>query len=269
VFLVFLCVLNNQSGKTDQADETQNLTKTKNTTIGNSQGSDISICCPACHYQKTYFLSDGRHKCKQCKKKFTLHRTKARVSADTLKAIAKQFWEMKTAEQCAHDLHINRKTAQNYYSRIRENLYLENSIALAQMHFGSFNHENPTESGKYSVFWFLLEQNQIRIIFPDEQTFLFQKEALPTVQGVAEIYTNSPAARNNIVMDKFYRRTLWVRNAANENRLQDFWRQSKLKLMRYRGGCKSNFPHFITEMAFRINHGESEGAINLLLEKIS
>lgn len=245
------------------------MSKRPTTATGQNQATDTDICCPVCQQQETYRLADGRYKCKQCKKKFSLKQTRARVSSDTLNAIAAQFWEMKTAEQCAHELDINRKTAQNYYSKLRDNIAGENARALDRMNLKSTSKGPHTALGKHPVFWFLIEHNQIRIIFPEIQGFSLQEKDLPAAQGVSEIYTNSPAARKNIVLDKFYRRTLWVRKETDDKLLQDFWRQTKLNLMKYRGGCKSNFPHFITEMAFRFNHRESEGTIHLLCNKIS
>lgn len=213
-------------------------------------------------------MSDGRFKCKQCKKKFSARSNRARISSATLSSLAEHFWNMDTAEQCANSLGINRKTAQSYYDRLRGNIARSNATALKQI-----THRSPLRSrrrgnGKLPVFWSLLQQNQIRIVFPEAQSFSLEKQDLPDVQGVSEIYTNSPAALKNRVLDKFYRRTLWARKETDEKLLQQFWRLAKINLARYRGGCKNKFPLFIEEMAFRFNHRESEGAIPLLQESL-
>lgn len=176
---------------------------------------------------------------------------------------------MNTAEQCAGSLAINRKTAQNYYARLRSSIAKENSRTLHMLSSKPIDKKNHPSSGKLPVFWSLLQNNRIRIIFPDALIFSLEKNDLPEIQGVSEIYTNSPSAKKNVLLDKFYRRTLWARTEADEKLLQDFWRQAKINLMKYRGGCKSRFPLFIEEMAFRFNHRESEGVIRLLQTKIS
>lgn len=176
---------------------------------------------------------------------------------------------MKTAEQCANCLGINRKTAQSYYDRLRTKIAEENFSALQKITGRPQDKNSRYESSKLPIFWALLHHSQIRIIFPEAQPFSLGKNDLPEIQGISEIYTDSPSAKRNTMLDKFYRRTLWARKETDEKLLQEFWRQAKINLMQYRGGCKRRFPLFIEEMAFRFNHRESEGAIRLLQKKIS
>lgn len=225
------------------------------------------IFCPGCSSPEAYCLSDGRYKCKQCKKKFTPNRKKSRVPEETVLLIARGFWELKTAEQCAHELGINRKTAQSYYSKIRRNIAMQNDEGLKSLHIKAAIETATSEQDKHPVFWFLVHHGTIHVVFPEGLNFSLHEEDLPDTQGISQIYTDSLMAKNNIILDKFYRRTLWARKETDEKKLQEFWRYSKINLMRYRGGSKSRFPLFITEMAFRFNHQESGDAI-CLLEKI-
>lgn len=237
----------------------------------NGQGTEeeTDILCPACCQSEAYRLADGRYKCKECKKKFTPKRNRSRISPEKLHTVADQFWAMQTAEQCAQALNINRKTAQSHYSKLRVEIAEDNLNALDQMKKRPMDRGRQENNGKETVFWSLVQNKQILIIFPETQHFSLLEKDLPEAQGLSEIYTNSTSAKRNLVVDKFYRRTLWGRTEADEKLLQDFWRQTKINLMAYRGGCKSRFPLFITEMAFRFNHRESESAISLLRQKIS
>jgi len=175
---------------------------------------------------------------------------------------------MDTAEKCASSLAINRKTAQSYYDRLRNHLAQENMRELLSLSGHEKNRPGLNDDRKLPVFWSLLQHNKIYIVFPETLSFSREKNDLPDVQGISEIYTNSPSARKNNTLDKFYRRTLWARKETDEKTLQQFWRQAKINLAKYRGGCKNNLPLFIVEMAFRFNYQEDEGAIHLLQKKI-
>lgn len=266
---VFLCAFIKQSGKADQTRRIRPLDDRPTTGEGQTRTPPSEPCCPACQQREAYRLADGRYKCKRCKIKYSSKRTRARVSPATLHAIAESFWAMQTAEQCSEILDINRKTAQSYYSLLRSAIYDKNRSVLQQMGKASPGGDDPLHTDHYPVFWSLIQHQRLWIIFPERPAFSLREEDWPDGQGISEVFTRSRAARNNIVLDKFYRRTLWARNKADELLLQQFWRQAKINLARYRGGSKSRFPHFITEMAFRFNHHESEGALRLLRGSIS
>ena len=244
------------------------MTTTERTRDGRTDQSGSQVHCPACMQTEIYRLGDGRYKCKQCKKKFSAKRNKAKISSEKLAALAALFWQMQTAEQCAKQLEINRKTAQNYYDRLRSIMAKENARTLLQLINNPQGLSSTRGNDKLPVFWSLLLQNQIHVIFPATLLFSLEKHDLPEVQGVSEIYTNSPSAKRNVILEKFYRRTLWARKETDEKQLQEFWRQCKINLMKYRGGCKSRFPLFIEEMAFRFNHHEREDVIRLLQNKL-
>lgn len=220
--------------------------------------------CPHCNNGEAYRLSDGRYKCKLCKKKFTPNRKKSRVPEEIVKALARQFWELKTAEQCAQSLGINRKTAQSYYARIRRGIAAENLAAFDAIHTVPPTATAADDKDMHTVFWALLHDNLIRIVFPEQLNFSLQEDDLPDSQGLSLFYSNSLRAKTDIIIDKFYRRTLWARKETDAQKLQDFWRYSKINLMKYRGGSKSRFPHFITEMAFRFNHQEREDVFRFM-----
>lgn len=244
------------------------MTTTDKTTDGRADQSGSQIHCPACMQTETYRLGDGRYKCKQCKKKFSAQRNKAKISSEKLNNLAELFWQMKTAEQCAKQLEINRKTAQSYYDRLRSIMAKENARTRHQLVSNPQGISSTRGNGKLTIFWSLLLQNQVHVIFPATPLFSLEKNDLPEVQGISEIYTNSPSAKRNVIIEKFYRRTLWARKETEEKQLQEFWRQCKINLMKYRGGCKSRFPLFIEEMAFRFNHHEREDVIRLLQNKL-
>lgn len=242
---------------------------TKHATGGTDHRQEKNISCPECCNTDVYLLGDGRYKCKRCKKKFSAQRTRARIPADKLRALTEHFWSMKTAEQSAKHLGINRKTAQNYYDRLRTNIARDNARALQSIPAPRRKKSPVGGNGKLPVFWSLLHHNRIRIVFPETRTFSLDKKDLPEVQGVSEVYTSSPSALRDVVLDRFYRRTLWARKETDEKCLQKFWRQAKTNLARYRGGCKNKFPLFIEEMAFRFNHHENQGVIRLLEKMIN
>lgn len=238
-------------------------------TFKHSAAEDEDLRCPACLRTDLYCLSDGRYKCKHCKKKFSARHKKTRIPAEKQALLTKLFWNMQTAEQCANSLDINRKTAQNYYDLLRTGIASENRRTLQKL-TGSLKPLPADENqSRHIVFWSLLLKNRVHILFPATQLFSLRQADLPEVQAISEIYTNSPSAKRNVILEKFYRRTLWARKETDEDHLRGFWRQAKINLMSYRGGCKRKFPLFIEEMAFRFNHDKDPDAIQKLQKILS
>lgn len=253
--------------RTKRRNRTLASQKTTNNTPVEGDGSETH--CPNCRSADAYRLGDGRYKCKQCKKKFSAGKTRSKLTIETLSSLAEDFWNMETAEQCSQRLGINRKTAQSYYDLLRKEIALCNTKELDNVIHQKTDNPSQPDGDKLPVFWSLLHQGQILIVFPEDRIITLRQDELPQFQGISEIYTNSPLARANRVLDKFYRRTLWADKETDEQHLRDFWRQAKLNLTQYRGGSKTRFPLFITEMAFRFNYRENEGSIRILQQMIN
>ncbi|BCR04455.1 hypothetical protein DESUT3_15240 [Desulfuromonas versatilis] len=82
-------------------------------------------CCPHCHFTNLYRLGDGRRKCGNCGRKFTLTRLRSRLPDRTLRLVAICFWHMIPASRVADDLALNPKTVQRHYRLLRQAICTE------------------------------------------------------------------------------------------------------------------------------------------------
>lgn len=82
----------------------------------------MEIVCPECGAGENYLLADGRRKCRVCRRKFTPGGRKRKLAVSAQEAIREAFWEMRTAEEVAHSLNLNRKTVQKMYGEFRQKI---------------------------------------------------------------------------------------------------------------------------------------------------
>lgn len=219
--------------------------------------------CPHCGFGESYSLTDGRGKCKLCKSKFLGRPRKTRISPGHLTQIARAFWHFTTAETGAASIGINRKTMQHHYMLIRSHLSKQRERILnRELGDHVLNVSRLEEKMRRKVFVImalLLRHNEVRVLFPREGVQQRATEVIPDCW----ICTTDQRAFENIAIDKL---SVIASHDTVERREKGerFWRYTRERLRKYRGGFRKNFRLFIREMEFRFNSSDSEGYTRLL-----
>ncbi len=229
------------------------------------------IVCPNCGHRAHYKLSDGRRKCKKCRKKFTARPRNRRLAPSTIREIARLFWLMVPAARVARDLGLNRKTVLRYYTLIREGIArdrerelgkLAGEIEVDEAYFGGVRkgERGRGASGKIPVFGLLKRQGEVRVVFPRRLDKVTLYGAIKAhVRPQSWVYSDSYKVYDRLALEGFKHARInhqksFAHKKVHINGIENFWGFAKRRLKLYHGGFKKNFPLFIREMEFRFNH---------------
>lgn len=223
--------------------------------------------CPCCGKGKTYHLEDGRMKCAHCSHKFTPTTRNFHLPQETIRIIAQRFWEMTATTSVAAELHLNIKTVQRYFLRIREGM-ANCCEASALAHFGS--HLVPSQlfesdgsrpdCGNLArpVCAVASSQDTIWLLFCDDTNS--QENRLDTSDISGWLYGRTPESIERHLLDQIY---LYLHENQPSELPHQFWHFAKKGLARYQGGFRHNFPLFLREMEFRFKVRQRADAADL------
>lgn len=223
--------------------------------------------CPFCGKGKTYLLEDGRVKCAQCAHKFTPMPRHSHLPKETIRIIARRFWEMTPTTSVAAELNLNIKTVQRYFLRAREGMArcCEES---AIVHFGydraalslfeSDGSKAVCGSQAMPICALAVSAETISLLFADDNS---NPDLLPAAQGISGwLYGRTQESIERHLLDQIHL-TLHHDQTSELPRL--FWQFAKKGLARYQGGFRHNFPLFLREMEFRFKVRQRPDAADL------
>ncbi len=219
--------------------------------------------CPACGAFENYLLGDGRKKCRNCGKKYSVGKRKSRVEQSKLKEIAKHFIAMVPANQSAETVALNKKTIQRLYRQIRFHIVRQNKLdELSYIQ---------SSKGLFDLSYFELNDDVIPLFvvvqWNSKVVLLSIKEALQEkiIQPPAAVIYANISSLNSLDIERFKQK-----NTQNNYNLRtgssngadpsQFWAFARSYLKAYHGGIKVNLRLFIHEMVFRynLNYGEQK-----------
>jgi transposase len=257
----------------------------KGQNVAEEKGSDRHITCPHCRFRENYKLSDGRYKCKRCKKRFTWRKQTCKLPRSQLKEIVRLFWLLVPAERAARDLGLNRKTVQKYYLQLRhkiaqttdkEALRLSGEVEVDESYFGGHQKgkRGRGAGGKIPVFGLLKRQGIVKVLIPENVQQAALHKAIKThVIPDSIVYSDGYRAYNNLDLEGFQHirinhNEVFVQGKVHINGIENFWGFAKRRLKLYHGGFKANFYLFLKEMEFRFNNRDDTNAINKLFKMV-
>lgn len=247
--------------------------------------SDRHFHCPECGSRRLYVLSDGRRKCKQCRKKFTPRLQRHRLPRNMIKEIVRLFWLMVPASRVAKDLGMNPKTIISYYTKLRALIAQESKrscnqfsgeIEVDEAYFGGQRKgkRGRGAAGKIPVFGLLKRNGEVKVVFPshvDRDTL--QGAIKAHVKPLSWVYSDSFRAYDRLDLEGFrhvriqHEKTLG-RGKRHINGIENFWGFAKRRLKMYHGGYKRNFVLFMREMEYRFNHRNDSMVIDHLTNQL-
>lgn len=243
----------------------------------------VHIYCPVCGYRASYRLSDGRRKCKRCRKKFTARKKTQRLSDVLLKEIVRLFWLMVPATRVARDLGLNRKTVLRRYTLIREGVasecekelaHLDGEVEVDEAYFGGVRKgkRGRGAGGKCPVFGLLKRNGEVRVVFPKRLDGATLRAAIKAnVTPQSWVFSDSYRAYDRLDIEGFKHARInhsdsFANKKVHINGIENFWGFAKRRLKMYHGGFKKNFPLFIREMEFRFNRRNDQNVIESLFK---
>ena len=232
-------------------------------------------CCPRCHGQQLYRLSDHRFKCRNCSLRYSPQKL-----FDDLKILHYFSLEI-PANKAAKDLGYGYKKVRGRYMQYRQEIYrfldqefeqLSGEIEFDESYFGGKRKgtRGRGSAGKIKVFGMLERQGKIFTTVVDDVTAetLMSEIRNNSVKG-SVFYTDKFRSYKSL---KFYGKHLTVdhnkyfsNGRRHINGLEGFWSFAKERLLKYHGISKNHFLMYLKEMEFRYNY-RHENLYHLLIK---
>jgi transposase len=223
--------------------------------------------------------------CRSCRTRFTPGRGKGRLSAPTLRELARCFWLLAPAAAAARDLSLQRKTAQRYYHRLRLAIAasaeaqlrkLGGAVEIDESYFGGKRHgkRGRGAGGKVPVFGLLKRGGRVRVLFPERlDRATLQGAVRKNVRAQSWVYSDRLRAYDRLSLAGFRHVRVdharrFARGKAHINGIENFWGFAKRRLKMYHGGWKKNFRLFMREMEFRFNHRKDPKVVQSLVKML-
>ena len=240
----------------------------------NHPGATGFTQCPICSGKVFYRLGDGRLLCKGCRKKFSIKERKSRLDSDCQKDLALYFWQKVSADRSAGILGLNKKTVQRFYHRFRIAMARENVLRIQKNRSGQNGDDYQSCYGgdcpggqKIPVFWVANRLKGVCVFMPPKNT---GGEGFLVPAPSVMVYTFDEKNVELLNIDEFAQEFIDGENSPQPSpghaELLKFWPYARQGLKHYRGGFRSRFGLYLTEMAFRFNYREERPAIKRLLE---
>lgn len=222
------------------------------------------IKCPACGGTAHYRLKDNRLQCAGCRKKFTARKHRSKLPEETLRLIAQNFWRMVPAAAAAAEQGINSKTLQKYYDLLRR--------AIAEVYERDALERFGATAADPELFHgiaagrglgtavkplYCLAQSAARVaLLPatEKPEGGFAAIAAPEILGW--VYAKDHNALSSLDLDRIH--SLPAVEAKGGAVAAAFWIHAKRGLVKYHGGFRKNFYHFMREMEFRFNNHDED-----------
>lgn len=230
--------------------------------------------CIFCNNTQLSKLKDGRIKCKNCKKKYSLIKLKRDIQT------LYYFYLEISARKTAREMELNYKTIQSRFMSFRKYIkkYCDNQaeklngkLELDESYFGGKRKGNRGRGAfnKTIVFGILERKGKIylKIVENVSKENLMKAIENKTKKG-SVFYTDGFKSYNSL--SQFGKHNI-IRHSKDEfakghnhiNGIEGFWSYAKERFHKYHGIKKNNYPFYLKEMEFRYNH-RNESVFNLL-----
>lgn len=233
-------------------------------------------CCINCGKYNLSRLKDGRLKCRNCLKYYSI--TKLKRDIQTLYYFYLEISGRKTAKE----MNLNYKTIQSRFMDFRKSIkeYCDNEakelngkLELDESYFGGKRKGNRGRGAfnKAIVFGILERKGKVylKIVENVSKETLFAAIEKKTKKG-SVFYTDgfksyaslSQFGKHNIIK---HSKDVFAKGHNHINGIEGFWSYAKERFHKYHGIKKNNYPLYLKEMEFRYNF-RNENVFNLLFD---
>ncbi|MCK5449489.1 IS1595 family transposase [Candidatus Pacearchaeota archaeon] len=233
-------------------------------------------CCIYCGKYGLLRLKDGRLKCKNCYKYYSIKKLKTDIQ------ILYYFYLEISGRKTAREMNLNYKTIQSRFMNFRKCIknYSDNQarklngkLELDESYFGGKRKGNRGRGAfnKTIVFGILERKGKIylKIVENVSKENLMKAIENKTKKG-SVFYTDGFKSYNSL--SQFGKHNI-IKHSEDEfakghnhiNGIEGFWSYAKERLHKYHGIKKNNYPLYLKEMEFRYNF-RNENIFNLLFD---
>jgi len=136
-----------------------------------SSRSGNHLKCPSCSSRRSYKLGDGRRRCRRCRKRFTPHPNRDRLSKQQIAEIVHHFWTGTKMGTVARKMSLDRKTVRQRYWWIRESIARENDAALATLLRVTLPSREPLRTPSNLLFGVIESVERLYLVLPESGLF--------------------------------------------------------------------------------------------------
>lgn len=221
--------------------------------------------CIFCDTNRLYRLTDGRVKCRNCSKYYSLQKLRTGMM------ILYYFYLEISARKTARELDLDYETVQSRFMKFREKIAqycereakekLNGELELDESYFGGKRKGTRGRGAKNKaiVFGILERKGKVyTVIVPDvsKETLMNEIEK-KTIKGSvfysdgwkSYVDLQQYGKHNVIEHDENY-----VEGSTHINGIEGFWSYAKERFRKYHGIKKNNYPLYLKEMEFRFNN---------------
>ena len=232
--------------------------------------------CIYCDKSKLSKLKDGRLKCKNCNKYYSIKKLKRDIQ------VLYYFYLEISGRKTAKEMNLNYKTVQSRFMNFRKCIkeYCDNQaeklngkLELDESYFGGKRKGNRGRGAfnKTIVFGILERKGKIylKIVENVSKEKLMKAIEKKTKKG-SVFYTDGFKSYNSL--SQFGKHNI-IKHSKDEfakghnhiNGIEGFWSYAKERFHKYHGIQKKNYPLYLKEMEFRYNF-RNESVFNLLFD---
>jgi len=223
--------------------------------------------CIFCESNKTYRLADGRIRCKECGKKYSLSKLKKDLE------VLHYFCLELSANKTARLLHLDYGAVRSRYMMFREKIAehsrdnfkrLSGELEIDETYFGG-RRKGKRGRGAFNkvVVLGILERNGrvFTKIVPNVKAPTLMREIEEKTEKGSVYYTDCFKSYKSLKQygkhNKINHQKTFGKGHNYINGLEGFWSFAKERFQKYHGINKNNYELYVKEMEFRYNHRNS------------
>ncbi|MFH1004253.1 MAG: IS1595 family transposase [Bacteroidota bacterium] len=240
-----------------------------------------NLLCPRCKVRtKLYKLSDGRRKCKRCRKKFDkkviTKQSPLQIVADTVMGFCLDWSALRTSNLFRHRY----RSVLSVYYLIRKVLVnvsnneqkLQGTVECDESYFGGTNRKRNKKYRKKYVGRgrgtdktpvFGIKQREGRVViellgdFSDTQIEAFiQKKVIEKSNVMTDEFSSYKGLVHKGYIHRFveHGKEQYVQGNVHVNGMENFWGWAKEHMFKYHGVFKQNLIYYLKEMEWKFNN---------------
>ena len=242
-----------------------------------------NLLCPRCKARtKLYKLSDGRRKCKRCKKKFgknvLVKQLHLQMAADVVMGFCLDWSALRTARLFRHRY----KNVLRVYYLIREVMVgvsskeqkLQGTVECDESYFGGVNRKRNKKyrkpyvgrgrgTDKTPVFGIKQRKGRVVIeLLGDFSNSQIETVIEKKVMEKSNVMTDEFSSYKGLIHKGYIHRFVehgkeqYVQGNVHVNGMENFWGWAKEQMFKYHGVFKENLLYYLKEMEWKFNHRE-------------
>ena len=224
--------------------------------------------CIFCGYWKPYRLDDGRVKCKNCGRFYSLN--KLRRDIEVLHYFSLEL----SANRTASELGLSYKTVRNRYMFFREKIAeyceenfrkLRGELEIDETYFGGKRKGKRGRGARNKVIVFGILERDGKVytsVVPDVSAATLMSEIEEKTEKGSVYYTDCFKSYKSLKQygkhNKINKQFAYAKGHNHINGIEGFWSFAKERFHKYHGIHKENYHLYLKEMEFRFNNRNSD-----------